>query len=193
MDRLYSISGVLWRRIQVIERTERKAALETILRLYDEAVAARPAAARDPLGSYSRLLWLAARFLLSAYSKQDVDTVCPDFDAWCERIAEAAQGDDRGGLRADVTEIEVDLLRLVRHRGRIESESGPAALECRVRELGLRLAAALGRGLSARQWSGLDNHFRLLATLLAEATVNQKERARDAAIALALLQRLRGG
>jgi hypothetical protein len=195
LARVDTLSGIYWRRVQVLERTERKAALETILRLYDDAVAARPMAAGDPLGSYTRLLWLSARYLLTAYSKREVDEVCPDFDAWCDRVKEDAHADDWGGLRADVTQIEVDLLHLIRHRERLQAEAKAQGsvkdpVEAEQRALAERLAVALGRGLSARQWSGLDNHLRLLETLLAEATVKSAERAKDAAIAAALHRRL---
>ncbi|RKT46632.1 DUF7379 domain-containing protein [Thiocapsa rosea] len=198
LARVYTLSGIYWRRIQVLERTERKTALEAILKLYDDAVAARSEDAADPLGSFTRLLWLSARYLLSAYSKREVEEVCPDFDAWCDRIKEGARADDRGGLRADVTRIEVDLLHLIRHRERLHAEAEAQGsvedpVEAAQQALGERLAATLARGLSARQWSGLDNHLRLLETLLAGATVKSAERAKGAAIAAALVQRLNQG
>jgi tetratricopeptide (TPR) repeat protein len=198
LARVDTLSGIYWRRLQVLGRTERKAALETILKLYDAAVAARPKVAADPLGSYTRLLWLSARYLLTAYSKREVDEVCPDFDAWCDRMKENAEADDWGGLRADVTQIEVDLLHLIRHRERLQAEANAQGsvkdpVEAEQQALAERLAAALGRGLSARQWSGLDNHLRQLETLLAQATVRPVERGKDAAIAAALHERLLRG
>jgi len=195
MARLYTLSGLHWYRTQVLERTHRKTALETILQLYESALAGCPQAPADPLDSYTRLLWLSARYLLTAYSECGGDAVCPDFDAWCDRIKESAATDDYAGVRDDLIAIEVDLLNLIRHRECRQAaaaaqglETDPVQTEQQV--LGERLAAALGRGLSARQWSGLDNHLRMMETLLREATENPAKHAVDADIAGALRRRL---
>ena len=196
IQRVRTLSGIHWHQIQTLRAEEREVAMEAILKLYDDAVAARPKAAGDPLGSYTRLLWLNARYLLTAYTKREVDEVYPDFDVWCDRIKETAQADDWGGLRADVTQIEVDLLRLIRHRKRLQKEAKAQKLakdpvEAEQQALAERLAAALGRGLSARQWSGLENHLRILEILLAESAAKPAERAKDAAIAASLRRLLK--
>jgi pimeloyl-ACP methyl ester carboxylesterase len=189
MARVETLSGIYWRRIQVLERTKRKAELDAILKLYDDAVAARPDAAGDPLGVYTRLLWLSARYLLAAYSQKTVDDVCPDFDAWCDRIEAAAGTEDLGGLRPDISALEVALLRTLRDRERLEREGGLAE---RQSDLARRLTEVLVRGLSERQWSWLDNHLALCETLLGDATVKPVERAKDAFIAAELRRLLAG-
>lgn len=170
--------------------------LETILTLYDEAVAARPGIGTDPLGSYTRLLWLTARYLLTAYSRQEIEEVCPDFDAWCDKIKEIARTDELSGLRGDITEIEVDLIQLIRQRERLEAKAEAQGMvedlvEQQKRRLGARLDAVLQRGLSARQRTGVENNFSMLDTLLSGATVKPRERAEDAAIAAWMLARMR--
>lgn len=193
LERVYTLASIYWRRIQVIERKERRKTLEDILALYNGAIETRADAEVDALGSYSRLLWLTAHYLLTAYTRQTLEEVCPEFDAWCERIKDLAKADDRGGLRADITELEVDLLYLIRHRERIEDDAKQRGLspedgvEAEQKRLSQRLGAILRRGLSGRQWSGLKNNLRQLEVLLREATVKH---SKGAPIAKALLERL---
>ena len=173
-DRCWSLTAIYSRRVQTLPAAQgkgkgslsRKSELLRLVDAYDEAAdQLADGSGRDPLDPYSRLLWLTAKLMLTAYSEQVLDQLCPDFEDRCLALKQRAQhtGKTAPGFSVEATVIEVDLL-LALKRGQL---GAPAA-----DKFTQDFRTALMLGVTQRQLSSLCNHLDLVHTLAAKATVN---------------------
>jgi tetratricopeptide (TPR) repeat protein len=171
-ERYRSLTGIYSRRVQTLPPKERKPDLEELIAVYDRAdtqlrerTGADPD--KDPLDLYSRLLWLTAKLMLTAYGKQTLEQLCPDFEQRCTHLAQRARdegpGND-GGFWSEATAAELRVLQAL-HHGKLNRQVAA--------EVTRNLRDAMNRGVSQRQKSSLQNNFDLLYCLSAEATVRQ--------------------
>lgn len=197
-ERYRSLTGIYSRRVQTLPPTERKADLENIIAVYDLADAqmrarsgqqtdtvAETGADSDPLDVYSRMLWLTAQLMLTAYSKQTLDKLCPDFDQRCARLVQRArnQHPGDGGFWSEATAAEIRVLQALQ-QGQLGRQVAA--------EVTRTLRDAMNRGVSQRQKSSLLNNFDLLYALCSEATVQQSHFRGQAAMLAGIRDALGG-
>ena len=175
-ERYRSRAAVHWRRVQVLEKgAERAAELALLVEVLDRAARALTTGAADPLDPYSRLLWLAANLLRTAYGADALEQICPDFDARCAELRERAAAYERDcpSILASITDIEIDLLQYLA-TGHLAEHADA---------LRKRLEGRLLRGISRRELASLLDFLELLQGLAAGAE-NKKKRFRSQAAAL---------
>ena len=86
VERYRSLTGIHWRRAQTLPPGEREAELERLVGVYEKAATDLNRGEGDPLDPYSRLLWLAGKLMLTAYSAKRLPDLCPTFADWCTEI-----------------------------------------------------------------------------------------------------------
>jgi hypothetical protein len=187
-QRYRSRAAVHWRRVPTLPAAERAEELDRLREVLGQAARALTRGETDALDPYSRLLWLAANLLRTAYGKEQLEELCPGFDEWCTELKRRAPKYERDcpSILAGVIDVEVELLQ---HLAR-------ADLAAVADTLLTRLRGGLQRGASRRQLASLVDYVELLQVLAAEAT-HKKKRFRGQADALgpmlALLHDWHGG
>jgi tetratricopeptide (TPR) repeat protein len=175
-ERCRSLTAIHSRRVQMLAPGKREEELERLIKVYDRYAAQWPGLGADPLTPYSRLLWLTAHYLLTAYRKTSLDEDCPDFDSRCTELEQRVLADQHvtRGIWNEAILRELHLLEALRRDTLVD----------RVPEIIAGLRRAMTRGVSERQFSAIVNNLDLLCTLCAGATVNRaafRERARTLA------------
>jgi hypothetical protein len=183
VERYRSLTGVHWRRVQTLPgrkrvgELSREAELRNLVAVYEQAAADLERGGGDPLDPYSRLLWLAGKLMLGAYSPEQLDVLCPNFAGWCAEIEGRTRRYEREspGASADAIRLEVRLLRLVAEDGLDQVAAD---------ELVAELKRVLTRGVSQRQLSSILDYLELLR-ILAEGATHKKKHFRTQAPLLA--------
>ncbi len=121
----------------------------------------------DPLDPYSRLLWLAGKLMLTAYSAKRLDALCPNFSEWCAEIERRTRryALESPGASADAIQIEVGMLRHI-ERGTLNDEEAGKLIE--------QMRQILTRGASRRQLASMVDYAELLRFMTEGATHKQK-------------------
>jgi hypothetical protein len=167
VERYRSLTGIYWRRVQALSAGDREEELKRLVAVYDQATNDLKGGDSDPLDPYSRLLWLAGKLLLTAYSAERLDALCPNFDDWCNEIERRTPqyAGELPGASADAIKLEVRLLRLMKEGDLNDRETD---------EVIAGLKAVLTRGVSYRQLSSILDYVELLHTMAEGATHKQK-------------------
>lgn len=163
VERYRSLSGIHWRRVQILLAGEREAELERLVSVFERAAADLNRGEADPLDPYSRLLWLTGKLMLTAYSGKRLAELCPAFSDWCAEIERSAPEYERvsPGASAGAINLELRLLKQVAEGGLGEPEADAHIAELRT---------ILKRGASQRQLSSLLDYAELLQVLSEGAT-----------------------
>jgi tetratricopeptide (TPR) repeat protein len=163
VERYRSLSGIYWRRVQILPAGEREAELERLVSVFERAAADLNRGEADPLDPYSRLLWLTGKLMLTAYSGKRLAELCPAFSDWCAEIGRRAPEYERAspGASADAINLELRLLNQV-----AEGALGEPEADAHIAEL----RTILKRGASQRQLSSLLDYAELLQVLSEGAT-----------------------
>jgi hypothetical protein len=170
--------SVHWRRVQVLPADERAEELKALVAVLDQAATELKRGDGDPLDPFSRLLWLAANLMLTAYSPIPLDAVCPSFAAWCTELKRRAPDYERSHRSAPAGAIAVEV-KLLEHLQQGDLADKAEAL---VEELG----RGLRRGASQRQVASILDYVELLHVLAADAT-HKRKRFRSQASSLAAI------
>ena len=189
VERYRSLTEIYARRVQALPPTERKEDLQALIETYDQAERQlrkrsdsngnaddptndQPGAASDadtdPLDLYSRLLWLAARLLLTGYRKKPgLTDLQPEFDQRCEALAQRTRklGASDGSFQLSAIRAEVQLLQAVQ-RGKLTREIATGVVSA--------LRDAMKRGISERERRSMLDNLDLLQTLCRGATVEAR-------------------
>ena len=181
--RYRSQASIHWRRVQVLPADERADELKALIAVLEQAEEDLRRGEGDPLDPFSRLLWLAAQLMLTAYGPVRLDESCPSFAAWCNELRRRAPEVERShpGAPAGAIAIEVELLEHL-EQGDLMDKAG--ALVDRLRR-GLR------RGASHRQVASILDYVELLQVLAAQATHKRKRFRSQAASLEAIVGALR--
>jgi tetratricopeptide (TPR) repeat protein len=181
--RYQSQASVHWRRVQVLPAGERADELKALVAVLERAARDLKRGVGDPLDPFSRLLWLAAQLMLTAYGPIQLDDSCPTFAAWCSELKRRAPGYERAHPSAPAGAIAVEV-QLLEHleQGDLAGKAGALVQELRH---GLR------RGASQRQVASILDYVELLQVLAADATHKRKRFRSQAASLAAMVEVLR--
>ena len=183
VERYRSLAGLHWRRVQVLPAIERAAELERLIAVLDRAGADLRRGDADPLDPYSRLLWLAAKLMLTAYTPQPLDSICPSFADWCDELARRAPDYERAHATRLSGAIGTEI-SLLTH---LEQGDLPAHVDTFTD----KLRQDLRRGASHRQLASLLDYVELLQVLATDATHKRKRFRSQAASLEPMLELLR--
>lgn len=163
VERYRSLSGIHSRRVQCLRDEERRAELKRLASIFEQAAKDLERGQGDPLDPNSRLLWLTAKLMLTAYGRERLDDLCPAFTDWCAEVASRAPQYEaqQPGALADAIRIEVRILQAL---------AEGVLTEAHAEGLAAALLAVLRRGASQRQLASLLDYVELLQTLSEGAT-----------------------
>ncbi len=178
VTRYQSHAGIHWRRVQVLPAGQREKELEKLVAVFEQAEKDLRHGASDPLDPFSRLLWLAGKLMLTAYSSERLLNICPNFAEWCAELKQRAPEYERShpSAPAGAIAVEVELLEHLQQGDLTDNTKG----------LIDRLRRGLRRGASQRQVASILDYVELLQILAEEAT-NKSKRFRSQASALAAI------